>query len=46
MELDAGNPEADPEAVIRCQSIALERHRAINWLMGYDKVYSDVGTDT
>jgi len=29
-----------------CMSAAQERHRAINWLRGYDEVYSQVDTST
>lgn len=32
--------------VERCMSVALERHQAVNWLMGYDPVYSEVATTT
>jgi hypothetical protein len=38
--------EADRELVGTCQSSAMERHRAINWLFGYNKIYSETGTDT
>jgi uncharacterized protein DUF4272 len=38
--------EADPERVHKSQSIALERHQAINWLMGQHWVYSLVDTST
>ncbi|RYD18745.1 MAG: DUF4272 domain-containing protein [Verrucomicrobiaceae bacterium] len=29
-----------------CQSIAMERHQAINWLDGWDEIYSQVDTST
>jgi hypothetical protein len=29
-----------------CLSIATERHRAANWLMGFERLYGDVITDT
>ena len=29
-----------------CQGIAMERHRAVNWLLGFDPVYSKVDTST
>lgn len=29
-----------------CLSIAAERHRAVNWLLGYEPVYADVTADT
>ena len=38
--------KADPDAVRRATSIALERHQAINWLRGYGRVYSQVDTST
>lgn len=38
--------EAAPEDVGRCQSTAMERHRAINWLRGWHPVYSEVDTST
>ncbi len=38
--------EADPGHVRFAQSIAMERHRAINWLLGYHRVYSGVDTST
>ncbi len=38
--------QADPEQVHESQSIALERHHAINWLMGQTWVYSQVDTST
>lgn len=38
--------EAAPELVDRCTSIALERHRAINWLLGFHPVYSEVDIST
>jgi hypothetical protein len=30
----------------QCQSIAMERHQAINWLQGWDEIYSEVDTST
>lgn len=30
----------------QCQSIAMERHKAINWLLGLDETYSEVDTST
>lgn len=33
---------AEPDAVGECASIAVERHRAINWLLGFDELYSEV----
>lgn len=33
---------AGPDAIIRCTSIASERHRAASWLVGADPVYSRV----
>jgi len=36
-----------PEAELsHCHSVAQERHRAANWLMGHDEVYSQVDTST
>lgn len=37
---------APDNAVARAESIALERHQAINWLLGWDPLYSDVDTST
>ncbi|MFY0565381.1 DUF4272 domain-containing protein [Archangium lansingense] len=38
--------QADPQRVRESQSIATERHHAINWLMGQTWVYSLVDTST
>ncbi|MBI3861213.1 MAG: DUF4272 domain-containing protein [Planctomycetia bacterium] len=38
--------EADPDLVNSCQSSAMERHLAINWLSGYSKIYSETDTGT
>lgn len=38
--------DCDPEIIDRCQSVALERHQAINWLLGYDPTYSEADTST
>jgi len=38
--------QAPDHAVGRAESIAMERHQAINWLLGWDPVYSDVDTST
>lgn len=44
---DVGIVDADPEEVSRVGSLAMERHKAINWLRGYGStVYSEVSTDT
>jgi hypothetical protein len=37
---------APTDAVRTCASIASERHRAINWLLGDEVLYSDVTADT
>src|SRR5262249_26438884 len=37
---------ADPELVNACQSSAMERHLAINWLFGYSQIYSETDTST
>jgi len=44
----AGSPIAlaDSDAVSIAESIARERHKASNWLAGYDPVYSEVDTST
>jgi hypothetical protein len=44
----AGIPiaEAHTDDIGRCYSIAFERHQAINWLHGWDSVYSEVDTNT
>jgi len=43
-----GDPisKADSRIVRQVQSIAMERHQAINWLMGWREIYSDVDTGT
>lgn len=38
--------KAPGDALQIASSIALERHRAFNWLIGYDEVYSEVDTST
>jgi hypothetical protein len=38
--------KAPADHVRYCQSIAQERHRAANWLLGYESVYSEVDTST
>jgi hypothetical protein len=38
--------EADPQLVRLTESIARERHQAINWLQGFDWAYSRVDTST
>jgi hypothetical protein len=38
--------EADDDVLGSCQSSAMERHKAINWLFGYSKVYSETDTST
>ena len=44
----AGRPitAAEPDAVALAGSIAVERHRAANWLRGFDPVYENVDTTT
>ena len=37
---------APVDALRTISSIALERHKAFNWLLGYDEVYSEVDTST
>ena len=37
---------ADKLVVRQVQSIAMERHQAINWLMGWHELYSEVDTGT
>ncbi|RYD82987.1 MAG: DUF4272 domain-containing protein, partial [Verrucomicrobiaceae bacterium] len=38
--------KAPQERFWQCRSIATERHQAINWLQGWDEVYSEVDTST
>ncbi|HVW03152.1 MAG TPA: DUF4272 domain-containing protein [Planctomycetaceae bacterium] len=38
--------DADPETIQTCQSSALERHLAINWIRGDTPVYSATATNT
>jgi hypothetical protein len=38
--------KANRQIVQACNSSAMERHQAINWLFGYDKIYSQVDTST
>ncbi len=37
---------ASEERLRQCQSIASERHQAINWLRGWHEIYSEVDTST
>jgi hypothetical protein len=37
---------ADHGLVGRAAGIALERHQAINWLLGWSELYSEVDTST
>jgi hypothetical protein len=37
---------AAADALRTASSIAVERHKAFNWLLGYDEVYSEVDTST
>ncbi len=43
---DAPIHRAAPEALSRANSIAVERHHAINWLCGEASLYADVETST
>jgi hypothetical protein len=43
---DVAIDEADDDEVGRVSSIAMERHLAVNWLMGYSDVYSETDTST
>lgn len=38
--------KAHPGLVEACRSVAMERHRAVNWLLGEHPVYSEVETNT
>lgn len=38
--------EADSELIKTMNSLAVERHKASNWLLGYDRLYSRISTDT
>ncbi len=38
--------DAPQESFDRCQSIAVERHQAVNWLQGCNPVFSEVDTST
>jgi hypothetical protein len=38
--------DAPPDEVDKAESIARERHQAINWLHGYSKIYSQTDTST
>jgi hypothetical protein len=38
--------KAPRDAVSLCQSIAVERHQAINWILGQQITYSEVDTST
>jgi len=38
--------KADPREVAWCNSIAMERHRGANWLIGTERIYSAISTDT
>ena len=43
---DTAIADASPDEVQRVQSLAMERHLAINWLMGDADLYSDTDTST
>lgn len=43
---DSPIAEAEEDAVSTVQSIAMERHLAINWLNGYSAIYSETDTST
>jgi hypothetical protein len=43
---DAPISRVSESAYQLCLGIAQERHRAVNWLAGYDPVYSEVAVDT
>ena len=38
--------EADPDLSRVCLSLAMERHKAVNWLLGRSEIYSETGADT
>ncbi len=38
--------KADPRQIARCNSIAVERHHAANWVIGIESLYSAISTDT
>lgn len=38
--------DADPKEIARVNSIAMERHQAINWLCGASRLYSQTDTST
>jgi hypothetical protein len=38
--------DAEDDALRKVSSLALERHLAINWLMGYSEIYSQTDTST
>ena len=44
----SGEPayRADPDRLAEARSIAMERHQAINWLIGFDPIYSLVDVST
>jgi len=43
-----GHPltKADARKIAVCSSIAVERHRAVNWVIGSENPYSAISTDT
>jgi hypothetical protein len=38
--------EANPDLVAAMGSLSMERHKASNWLQGFDKLYSNITPDT
>lgn len=38
--------KATADSIRMASSIAMERHKAFNWLLGYDEIYSEVDTST
>ncbi|MBX3413894.1 MAG: DUF4272 domain-containing protein [Pirellulales bacterium] len=43
---EVGIHEANPQLINKCNSLAAERHRAINWLCGEGDLYSEIDTST
>lgn len=43
---DQAIADATSDEVGRVHSIAMERHQAINWLLGYSDIYSETDTST
>jgi hypothetical protein len=48
-DLRVGNlplTRSKPQAFLNCESIVYQRHKALNWLVGEQRIYPDITVDT